>query len=607
MAEDTTYLGLYKWDKTDNKIETIGRMAANSEKVDNKLSEHNTRLDNAEAQLSTISPIIEDMEIATQSTKNATHFANEAIENANTAATLATEKANLASEKATFAESKATEALTQANYAKEKADYIASKEMVIDKFTDEQTNLQAQINQLVVEGDSSPAVAQAKVNKKGTVYATLKERLDDENEKVNASLAESATQVDVLSYLQPINFLSKVRTDHKKVVVVGIGDSHLWGQGADNAVSTGQERPPFTNGKSFFEQFSNLIESKFGVGSWYGKASVNVSSVWKYTGAGWVAALQASPTSFGGYYKLAKNQGDYCIATPPVGTKIRKIRIWFTKTQYGGIFRAWFKRSTDADWLNPNSIANIRRYGLSADGAIDNMGGSETNKVDTYHGSNLFGNWVEYVFPEEGDWAVKLDVGSTKNASSLDYWMAVEGIQYSNSVSYNWGKGGHTTQDYLGIQQLGGTDLTNHFQEVLNFSPSLVLFEPMAINDFIHQVPIVTFENNIKSMITQLRAINCDIILMTPAPISLTSTPYDYSGTPYVDTSKPIKYQQYIDSIRSISIEMNVRLFVDGFGKLDREYNASSHQYWFNDSLHVNQVGHDLYVNEIVNKFTLIK
>src|SRR5690625_5258493 len=51
-------------------------------------------------------------------------------------------------------------------------------------------------NETVVEGDSSVEAAQARVDKDGKTYGTLKERLDTEHEKVTSQLAEAVTKVD---------------------------------------------------------------------------------------------------------------------------------------------------------------------------------------------------------------------------------------------------------------------------------------------------------------------------------------------------------------------------------------------------------------------------
>lgn len=63
--------------------------------------------------------------------------------------------------------------------------------------SDKVDNIQSQVDQLVVEGDSSVEAAQARVDADGYAYTTLKERLDTEYTEVTAQLAE--TKIDVFS------------------------------------------------------------------------------------------------------------------------------------------------------------------------------------------------------------------------------------------------------------------------------------------------------------------------------------------------------------------------------------------------------------------------
>lgn len=84
-----------------------------------------------------------------------------------------------------------------ASRASEAADYIEGKEDLINKFTGEQENLQAQVDKLVVEGDSSPAAAQAAVGADGTKHSTLKARLDAEQNKVAQQLAETIELIGI--------------------------------------------------------------------------------------------------------------------------------------------------------------------------------------------------------------------------------------------------------------------------------------------------------------------------------------------------------------------------------------------------------------------------
>lgn len=86
-------------------------------------------------------------------------------------------------------------AIEKGNYAKEQGDYIEEKKPDIEKFTGEQTNLQAQLNQLVIDGDSSPEAAQARVDGDGNSYTTLQERLNAKDAHFSEVLAEIETQV----------------------------------------------------------------------------------------------------------------------------------------------------------------------------------------------------------------------------------------------------------------------------------------------------------------------------------------------------------------------------------------------------------------------------
>jgi hypothetical protein len=65
----------------------------------------------------------------------------------------------------------------------------------INQMIEEVNNFQEQINQIVVEGDSSVEAAQARVDEDGKIFSTLKERLDDTDER----LSEKATKGQIIS------------------------------------------------------------------------------------------------------------------------------------------------------------------------------------------------------------------------------------------------------------------------------------------------------------------------------------------------------------------------------------------------------------------------
>ena len=80
---------------------------------------------------------------------------------------------------------------------------------LIQRFTNSQTNLQNQINQLVANGDSSPEAAQARVGYNNTVYTTLKQRLDAEitnalNTPPKSTTVQAQSGTDDMTYMTPL-------------------------------------------------------------------------------------------------------------------------------------------------------------------------------------------------------------------------------------------------------------------------------------------------------------------------------------------------------------------------------------------------------------------
>lgn len=73
-------------------------------------------------------------------------------------------------------------------------------------------NVQTQLDVLVVEGDSSPQATQASVSADGTVYPSLKARLDAEQQTAAALLAEKANEAEVRKNNIPIG-LNDAATD----------------------------------------------------------------------------------------------------------------------------------------------------------------------------------------------------------------------------------------------------------------------------------------------------------------------------------------------------------------------------------------------------------
>jgi hypothetical protein len=308
------------------------------------------------------------------------------------------------------------------------------------------------------------------------------------------------------------------------------------------------------------------------------------------TGASWVETIAAE--ALDGLYRTGKTAGDYAVFAASGNT--RKIQLFYTKSADAGIFKVYLKRASDADWILPSAITNCRR--------TDNAVGVAMNTVDAYAAAISYQNTVTYILPSNEDWSIKVEVGNTKNALSSNYWLNLEGIKRSKSHSYNWGKGAHNTNEYRGIGHA-----VNHLKEVVNYSPSLVILQPMVINDFVDDIALTVMISNVKQMIKDLRTVNCDVVMILPPPIATTSTPWDYAdGEVLDDTAKAWKYHEGIEAMRGVARQLVVPL-VDTYKYLEDEYNSVNHQYWFqaNSRTHTNQWGHDLFAEAIIKNFPL--
>ena len=79
------------------------------------------------------------------------------------------------------------------------------------------SNLQTQLNQLVIEGDSSVEAAQARVDEQGNTFTTLKERLDTKEEQFTSLLAQKATKTDLETTNSNVNDLQTAKADKSYV------------------------------------------------------------------------------------------------------------------------------------------------------------------------------------------------------------------------------------------------------------------------------------------------------------------------------------------------------------------------------------------------------
>jgi len=117
------------------------------------------------------------------------------------------EKINQSIEHANEAKNESSQANTTADGAKQIAESSNTKSL----------STQEQLDQVVIEGDSSVEAAQARVDTDGVSHQTLKERLDDEHTEVTTQLADKAEQSELDITNQNVSNLAVEKADQSYV------------------------------------------------------------------------------------------------------------------------------------------------------------------------------------------------------------------------------------------------------------------------------------------------------------------------------------------------------------------------------------------------------
>jgi lysophospholipase L1-like esterase len=112
---------------------------------------------------------------------------------------------------------------------------------------------------------------------------------------------------------------------------------------------------------------------------------------------------------------------------------------------------------------------------------------------------------------------------------------------------------------------------------VAAISPNLVIFEAGIINDWDDRIALSTVASNMMTVISALKSVNCDVILMSGVP----SQAGDYPSYATQAT--------YVANMKSLAYLANVP-FIDIWGLFGGTWNSSA----MCDPLHPNQIGYGL-------------
>lgn len=151
-----------------------------------------------------------------------------------------TEKLNASIEQSNDAIKEATTAKSTANQA------VSTSQEAVTKAE----SVQAQFNAVVVEGDSSPAADQARLDAENVLHPTLKARADSDYNKVTAQLADIASENETYSAKQvkAMAALMNKLANNQSIRGVCQGDSLTNGQDTESA-----DRRPYTADTTYVE------------------------------------------------------------------------------------------------------------------------------------------------------------------------------------------------------------------------------------------------------------------------------------------------------------------------------------------------------------------
>lgn len=423
--------------------------------------------------------------------------------------------------------------------------------------------------------------------------------------------------------------------DLSKLKIVGVGDSHMVGQGEDLTTNYGSSAPELQpptgvtdlyhkksvgSGK-FFDRFARFMAINYGLGVSRRIAPTTEETHYHSYFGTWSKGVDS---------RMPENQNvvaaqipeDYVIKRidPNKGYYQRCIGFRFAKVSSGGILKIYVRTNNplgvtglkrDAVWKKPSEILGIVRS--------DDVVGSLLDTIDLYSAITDYTYNLFYSFPYQANWEIKMVVSAEKNTLSSGKNCLIGPTIIETPHFINAGRGNHTTLDYLGhavsvgAGGSGNFNHTDHLNEVLNLEPSLILLEPMIINDWLYGCNLVDTKTNLQEVIRRIKFKNCDVICMTPAPVITTDLKFDYCNNPYFLTMPPLennlnglgKYEDYKNVVITVCASEQT-IVVNSYQAFIKDYESANHVNWtIGDTagrIHVNQRGHDIYFNSLVSE-----
>jgi lysophospholipase L1-like esterase len=332
--------------------------------------------------------------------------------------------------------------------------------------------------------------------------------------------------------------LAAQRRGASNAIIGCLGDSTVAGQGA-----AGNELASNAKSLSWPTQLANLLPR----GSW--------SSVWgdnnvvasagtlhafdaRLSGVGWpIKQIGASNTLCGGFLHAHAGMAAHTFTpTNPIDT----IEIWYARTPDNGYF------TVDVDRGSP--LATVNCSGPDAflkTTATCPLGVHTINLQRTAADAN--------------------DIYLTALRA---YNSAIKEVSVYNLGGCRWGSADFVVNRHP----------WNTLPALAAIAPDLVIFEAGIINDWDDKTPLATVTSNMTAVINALKAVNCDVILMSGAPSESAGVYATYATQ-----------AAYVENMKSLAYAADVPL-IDVWGLWGGTWNRPA----MFDSLHPNRIGYRL-------------
>lgn len=331
--------------------------------------------------------------------------------------------------------------------------------------------------------------------------------------------------------------LAAQRRGASNAIIGCLGDSTVAGQGA-----AGNELASNAKSLSWPTQLANLLPG----GSW--------SSVWgdnniaasagvihafdaRLSRAGWTIRNTKSNTLCGGFFHSQPSAAAHSFTpTNPIDT----IGIWYVRSPGYGYF------TVDVDGGSPLVTVNCAGPDAFLKKAATCQLGLHTINLKR----------------------TAADASDIYLTALCAYNSAIKEVSVYNLGGCRWGSADFVANRYP----------WNTLPAIAAIAPNLVIFEAGIINDWDDKIPLATVTTNMMAVINRLKAVKCDVILMSGAPSELTGYYASYATQ-----------AAYVENMKSLAYAADVP-FIDVWGLWDGKWKRPA----MSDSLHPNEVGYSL-------------